>query len=235
MKAAVFLHLALPGIGLVAGVALAAGGMTYFQKAPVAIAPAALSEIPPPGRLTWRDLADADSARFAANLRAFGCPEDTILRIVTTDEEPSTPAEPVPAATPTQEVVPAPLPVPVAVVSAPAAVAPIAPIAPPPPAGPELVIVAPAGRVPLPVAFQELPQDGQMTPEQRAKLTAIQDAFIAAIGGANQDPNSPEYLARWRQAQPKCDDAFRAAFGQTAFLRRHLSMLQARVSAPPGS
>ncbi|HEY8900645.1 MAG TPA: hypothetical protein VIM61_09555 [Chthoniobacterales bacterium] len=235
MKAAVFLHLVLPGIGLVAGATLAAGGMTYFQKDPVAIAPAAPSEIPPPGRLTWRDLADADSARFAANLRAIGCPEDTILRIVTTDEDPSTPAEPVPAATPTQAVVPVAMPVPVAMAPAPPAVAPIAPIAPPPPAGPDVVIVAPQGHVPLPVAFQELPQDGQMTPEQRAKLTAIQDAFIAAIGGANQDPNSAEYLARWREAQRKSDVAFKTAFGQGEFIRRQMARLRAEQSARPGS
>jgi hypothetical protein len=94
----------------------------------------------------------------------------------------------------------------------------------------DLVIVAPTGDVPLPIAFQSLPQDGNLTPEKRARLDAIQEQFLMAIGGPNQDPASPTYQTLWRKAQREADAQFKAVFGATEFMRRLTASLREQRS-----
>lgn len=185
-------------------------------------------------RLSWADLADADTAAFARNLRAIGCPEETIQRIMTRGARA--------AYTPPPEIAAAAAPVAPVLSSTAVVPATVQPIATPAPyvtaapyVAPDAVIVAPAGPVPLPVAFQPLPQDARMTNAQRAQLNALQEQFIQDIGGTNQDPNSPYYLNRWREAQRKCDAAFKAVFGQGDFMRRLMATSRAEQAAKPGS
>jgi hypothetical protein len=52
------------------------------------------------------------------------------------------------------------------------------------------------------------------------QLQAIQDlrqSFMAKIGGTNQDPNDPAYMARWQQAQPETDELMHGLLGDAAF------------------
>jgi hypothetical protein len=232
MNPSALFRFALPATCMLAGMVLGVAGMAAFPASRGAHAPAVREAAPIAPRLSWKDLADADPGRFAVKLRAFGCPEDTISRILAHAE----------AAPVVVEAVPTPAvatPVPVAMPTVAPTPAPAAPAAPTFAYGavpPDVVIVAPQGCVPLPVAFQEMPQDARMTVAQRIKLDAIQQEFIAAIGGPNQDPASEEYLNRWRQAQPKCDAAFKAAFGPTAFMRRYMATVQPRrPEGAPGS
>ena len=210
-----------------AGVLLTVAGIACFPGL-LGLQPRAtpMEKVTAAPRLSWADLTDADTAVFARNLRAIGCPEGAIQRIVTPHE---------------QEVfVPPPPEVETSVpLSAPAlpttALPPPATPAPYVATAPDVVIVAPVGHAPLPVAFQALPQDARMTNAQRAQLNAMQEQFIADIGGTNQDPASPDYLARWREAQRKCDAAFKAVFGQGDFMRRLMATSRAEQAAKPGS
>jgi hypothetical protein len=186
-------------------------------------------------RLSWADLSDPNTATFARNLRAIGCPEETIQRIMTRGDR-VVPAPSPEVAAPVAPVAPVLPSVAATTVSAQPLATPAPVVAAAPYAAPDAVIVAPAGHVPLPVAFQSLPQDVRMTDAQRAQLNALQEQFIADIGGTNQDPNSPYYLAQWREAQRKCDAALKAIFGEGDFIRREMATARAeQAAARPGS
>ena len=81
----------------------------------------------------------------------------------------------------------------------------------------------PAG---LPVAHASYPavfqspvlNDSTLTPNQKAAVRQLQQQFVDAIGGANQDPGDPAYAARWQTAQQNADDALRAQLGTQAYL-----------------
>lgn len=51
------------------------------------------------------------------------------------------------------------------------------------------------------------------TPAQQKAIERVRQQFITDIGGPNQDPNDPAYLARWQKAQSKADDALRGSLG----------------------
>lgn len=207
---------------LLAGVVLGAMGMRWLGGSANEMR-RDLGTAEPATTTTWSELEDANVATFAQNLRSIGCPEAVIRRIVVGDPEPQR-ASAAPLAVQTAPEVP---------VSAAPALVPQSPRALAPQ---DTVIVAPEGRVPLPVAFQPLPQDVRMTAPERALLSAIQDDFIAAIGGPNQIPSSPEYQDRWRKAQRRSDELFKVAFGELAFIQRQMAMLQQAAPArQPGS
>lgn len=103
-----------------------------------------------------------------------------------------------------------------------------APTGEPPP------IVAPVGDVAIPVAFQPLASDGELTGPQREKLGAIRERFVRDIGGPDQEPTSPEYQQRWRFAQWTADQQFRAMFGVQAFLQRQVATARADRKSTPG-
>jgi hypothetical protein len=53
------------------------------------------------------------------------------------------------------------------------------------------------------------------------QLQAIDDLrkiFVQKIGGPNQDPNDPAYLARWRTAQAEVDNLMQGMVGNQAYL-----------------
>ncbi len=87
--------------------------------------------------------------------------------------------------------------------------------------------------MPLPVAFQSLPDDASLSADQRARLDMIQEQFLTTIGGPNQDPASPSYREIWRKAQREADAQFKASFGPTAYMRRFTAGL--REQRAPGA
>jgi cytoskeletal protein RodZ len=73
---------------------------------------------------------------------------------------------------------------------------------------------------PLPLVFQTVdPQAFKISPEQQEILDRLQQNFLDEIGGANQDPNDPQYLARWKEAQPLINEQLQAQLGQDFFLK----------------
>ena len=59
--------------------------------------------------------------------------------------------------------------------------------------------------------------------KQMQVINNIRQTFMDEIGGANQDPNDPEYLKRWQQAQPEADSMVRGMLGNSFFLNYQLA------------
>jgi hypothetical protein len=53
--------------------------------------------------------------------------------------------------------------------------------------------------------------------DQRRLIASLRQDFLQQIGGANQDPNDPAYLARWQKAQPEMDNILKSMIGTSAF------------------
>jgi len=73
-----------------------------------------------------------------------------------------------------------------------------------------------------PLAFQDVNPDalGLNTEEKEAfenALAGVRQQFINQIGGTNQDPADPAYLARWQKAQSQMDTVLRAKLGGKIF------------------
>ena len=69
----------------------------------------------------------------------------------------------------------------------------------------------------------------KLNAEQSTELRELAQQFVQEIGGANQDPSDPAYLARWQQAQPKFDGLIVNVIG-----RRALVDLDEAMPAPEG-
>lgn len=54
--------------------------------------------------------------------------------------------------------------------------------------------------------------------EEKTAIAQVQQQFLTDIGGYNQSPSDPGYLARWQTAQVNADDALRGALGAEAFM-----------------
>jgi hypothetical protein len=73
---------------------------------------------------------------------------------------------------------------------------------------------------PLPLVFQRVdPKSMKIPPDQQKIIDQLQQSFLDQIGGANQDPNDPQYRERWEQARPLIDQELKAQLGQQFFLQ----------------
>ncbi len=71
----------------------------------------------------------------------------------------------------------------------------------------------------LPLVFQtQALASLNLDAEQYAELGDLAQQFIQEIGGANQDPHDPAYLAKWLQAQPKFDRLIVNVIGRRALV-----------------
>lgn len=57
-----------------------------------------------------------------------------------------------------------------------------------------------------------------LNPSQLAIVQKIRSNFIQNLGGADADPTSPDYLARWQKAESMANDQARAMLGHAGFL-----------------
>ncbi len=85
--------------------------------------------------------------------------------------------------------------------------------------------------VPLVYALAD-PASLGLDPARQAAVESLRDHFVTEVGGANQDPSDPAYLERWRTAQSRSDQSFKAFFGTSAFLI--LERERQRQAAEPG-
>ena len=75
-----------------------------------------------------------------------------------------------------------------------------------------------------PLVFKNVDLDALgLDEEQKAAVVTMQQQFIEAIGGANQDTSDPAYLARWQVAQPEMDDTMRGMLGAEIFQKYQLA------------
>jgi len=73
--------------------------------------------------------------------------------------------------------------------------------------------------VSVPLAFRPIPPEvAGSNPQLAATVQALQQNFVNAVGGQNQDPNDPAYLQRWTVAQRNIDEQYRIQIGYPAFL-----------------
>lgn len=83
----------------------------------------------------------------------------------------------------------------------------------------------------MPAAMAEAIPATVTTGEQAADWEKVRADFVNAVGGAGQNPASPQYRKRWVQAQSEADQQFRLYFGDNAFVQhqmqaQHESMLR---------
>jgi hypothetical protein len=70
-----------------------------------------------------------------------------------------------------------------------------------------------------PLVLQEVnPAALNLTSGQQELISRLRQQFIDQIGGTNQDPNDPDYLARWQKAQRQMDDTLRGTLGIKFFV-----------------
>jgi hypothetical protein len=81
--------------------------------------------------------------------------------------------------------------------------------------------------VSVPLILQNIdPAVLNLNSDQSQILERLRQNFVQSIGGTNQDPNDPAYLARWQKAQPEADDMVRTMFGTAAFQAYQMAALK---------
>jgi hypothetical protein len=81
----------------------------------------------------------------------------------------------------------------------------------------------------MPLAFLDADTNFvQLDDRQQAIIARLRQGFADEVGGQSADPSSPEYAERWRKAQPEYDEMLQTLVGQEAFVE-----LQ-REAARPG-
>lgn len=65
-----------------------------------------------------------------------------------------------------------------------------------------------------------------VTQAEQLMLDKINNDFVTAVGGANQDPNDPAYQLRWDAAQAASDAQYKKFFGGRAYVRRQIEAAQ---------
>ncbi len=80
-----------------------------------------------------------------------------------------------------------------------------------------LIPIPVSGQVPL--AFRPLaPALSTANPQVASGLQTIQQNFVNAIRGQNQNPNDPDYAARWNAAELLSDEQYRLLVGNQNYL-----------------
>lgn len=187
-------------------------------------------------RFQWRSLESADYRTYIANLKAIGCPHQTIRDIITADVDglyASRRAEllqqgstgPVIARANAQQALAAKMnalyseeaSVLAALLGSPPASATVATENAEPPAWVERKEYADAPPS-VPLVFQNIdPTALGLNAEQANDVAYLRQRFQEQIGGPNQDPNDPAYFQRWQAAQPENDLMLRSLLGAKVF------------------
>ena len=66
------------------------------------------------------------------------------------------------------------------------------------------------------------PTAAPVSAAEQMALEKIQNDFVQAVGGADQDPTDPAYLEKWKAAQQMSDDQYKKFFGGRAYVRRQM-------------
>jgi hypothetical protein len=87
-----------------------------------------------------------------------------------------------------------------------------------------------------PLAFRRINLDAAGFGENaKAAISQVQQQFVNDIGGPNQNPSDPAYLARWQSAQVKADETLRGLLGNQAYMayqqQQYYAWYQPQVAA----
>jgi hypothetical protein len=84
---------------------------------------------------------------------------------------------------------------------------------------------------PLPLIFQPVDLDASgLESGQKQAIAELRGQFIAEIGGLDQDPSDPAYLARWQKALKDLDETLPGMIGRKAFLEFQLQAANAAAT-----
>ncbi|MGA2248751.1 MAG: hypothetical protein ABSH48_27670 [Verrucomicrobiota bacterium] len=67
---------------------------------------------------------------------------------------------------------------------------------------------------------------------QMQEIANVRQTFLDQIGGTNQDPNDPAYLARWQKFQPAADGSLRGMLGNRLYDRYEMLVNPQASSSP---
>lgn len=83
-------------------------------------------------------------------------------------------------------------------------------------------------RVSLPLVFHEI-ESSPVVPDdsQQRMIDQLRENFVVEVGGENQNPHDPAYLARWLRLQPLADQQLRAQVGWQVFAQYQLAAMHA--------
>ena len=167
----------------------------------------------------WSQIESADYRTYIANLRAIGCPEQTIHDLVKADVDSlyasrrrlvedklakSDVAGRTALQRELQQLGDQEASAVTALLAAPSAAA--------------NTTSAPPAAISLPLAFHEIdPSVVNLNPEQAQAVNDLRQKFIQDVGGLNQDPNDPAYSQRWQASQPQADLDLCGMLGINAF------------------
>lgn len=85
-----------------------------------------------------------------------------------------------------------------------------------------------AAPVVMPLVFQNVDLSTlNLNSDQIEAIENLRQNFLDEIGGTNQDPNDPVYLARWQKAQREVDGNLRGLIGGSAFQNYQLAAVPA--------
>ena len=78
----------------------------------------------------------------------------------------------------------------------------------------------------LPLVLQEVDATALgLNEQQRQVIAELRQTFMEEIGGENQNPGDPAYLARWQEAQPEVDDPLKGKLGFAAYSDYQMAVL----------
>ena len=87
-----------------------------------------------------------------------------------------------------------------------------------------------------PLVFQNVNADAMgLSDSQKAAIQQLQQQFVKDIGGPNQDPNNPAYLAKWQQAQFQSDTMLEYQVGYNPYMQYWLAQYQSSLSSQGSS
>jgi hypothetical protein len=206
------------------------------------VAPAAPMQVPAanPKLFHWSQLESSDYRTYVANLRAVGCPEQTIRDIITADvdslyaarrkaleEKQASPAKAAwPSASGSRQALDAQLEqlhseetyVLAALLGPQSSLVQTAEEATTPPAR-ALRHEASESAVSMPLVFQNLdPATLKLSDHQIEVLGSLRQEFQQEVGGPDQDPQDPAYRRRWQAAQRNSDDLLQGMLGGQFYL-----------------
>jgi hypothetical protein len=88
----------------------------------------------------------------------------------------------------------------------------------------------------VPLVFQNLDTSSLALDDQQTQaIASLRQRFVDQVGGTNQDPNDPAYLARWQQAQPAADSMLRSVLGNQSYSQYQLMQLRQALAQSQGT
>ena len=70
-----------------------------------------------------------------------------------------------------------------------------------------------------------------LSDNQKAAIQQLQQQFVNDIGGPNQDPSNPAYLAGWQNAQKNVDNMLLIYVGWQVYSKYQIEALQNSLSS----